>query len=198
MRLVLRGPTNSSASGICRWPEALATVTDASSAISVGPLSIDGTQVIRLPPSVPRLRVCTAPMEWAASTSAGNMSRMIGEAMMSPCVASAPMCSPSSRDGDLLEFAQPRDVDDHFRVMDRVLELDQEIGAARQDLGLGAVLAEQRHGVSDIFRHYVSERLHPVCILDAAQIVRCNSRSANRQNGAGIRIRDRKLQRPGE
>ena len=66
-------------------------------------------------------------------------------------------------DGDLLEFAQPRDIDDHLGVMDRVLELDQQIGAARQNLGLGAVLAEQRHGMADIFRRYVSERLHSVC-----------------------------------
>ena len=80
LRLVLRGPAKSSASGIVRRPLALATVTAASSATSVGPLSIDGTQVTRLPPSVPRLRVCTAPMECAASTSAGNMSRMTGDA----------------------------------------------------------------------------------------------------------------------
>ena len=96
LRLVLRGLTNRSANGIFRRPEGPATVTDASSAINVGPLSIDGTQVTRLPPSVPRLRVCTAPMVWAASTNAGNMSPMIGELIISACVTNAPMCSPSS------------------------------------------------------------------------------------------------------
>ena len=66
-------------------------------------------------------------------------------------------------DGNVLEFAQTRDIDDHLRVTDRMLELDQQIGAARQDLGLGAVLAEQRRSMADIFRRYVSERLHSVC-----------------------------------
>ena len=70
-------------------------------------------------------------------------------------------------DGDLFEFAQPRDVDDHFRTVDGVLELDQQVGAAGQNLGLGAVLAEQRHGVPDVFSHYVSERLHPVVLMPA-------------------------------
>jgi len=67
--------------------------------------------------------------------------------------------------GDVFELAQPRDVDDDFRVMGRVLEFDQLIGSARQNLGPGAVLAEQRHGMPDIFRHYISERLHPACFL---------------------------------
>ena len=125
----------------------MATVTDASSAIKVGPLSIDGTQVIRLPPSVPRLRVCTAPMEWAASTSAGNMSRMIGDAHDVAVRGQGADVQPVVADGDVLEFAQARDIDDHFRIVDRVLELDQEIGSAGQNLGLGAVLGEQRHGV---------------------------------------------------
>ena len=96
LRLVLRGPTNRLVSGICRWPEELAIVTDASSAISVGPLSMDGTQVTRLPPSVPRLRVCTAPIECAASTRAGNMSRISGERIISVWVTKAPMRSPAS------------------------------------------------------------------------------------------------------
>jgi hypothetical protein len=52
----------------------------ASSATSVGPLSIEGTAVTRLPPNVPRLRVCTAPIVCAASTSAGCRSRMSGDA----------------------------------------------------------------------------------------------------------------------
>ena len=81
--MVLRGPTKNSASGICRRPVGPATVTSASSAINVGPLSMDGTPVTRLPPSVPRFLVCTAPMVCAASTSAGNISRMRGERMIS-------------------------------------------------------------------------------------------------------------------
>ena len=73
LRLVLRGPTKARPAACCAGRAAPATVTCASSAINVGPLSIDGTQVTRLPPSVPRLRVCTAPMVCAASTRAGNM-----------------------------------------------------------------------------------------------------------------------------
>jgi hypothetical protein len=38
------------------------------------------------------------------------------------------------------------------------------------------VLAEQRYGVSDIFRRYISERLHPACFLDATPIVHCSNR----------------------
>ena len=72
-------------------------VTIASSATNVGPLSIDGTAVTRLPPSVPRFLVCTAPMVWAASTRAGNRSRMTGDRMISVCVTSAPMRRPLIR-----------------------------------------------------------------------------------------------------
>ena len=93
---------------------------------------------------------------------------------------------PVVADGDLFEFAQARHVDDHFRIVDSVLELDQEVGSAGQDLGLGAVLAEQRHGVPNVFSHYVSERLHPVR-PQCQQMVRCNIPRANRQNGARIR-----------
>ena len=62
----------------------------------MGPLSTDGTAVTRLPPRVPRFLVCTAPIVWAASTRAGNILRMIGDAMISVCVTRVPMLSPSS------------------------------------------------------------------------------------------------------
>ena len=95
-RMVFRGPTKNSLSGTCRRPPLPAIVTMASSAIKVGPLSIDGTAVTRFPPSVPRFRVCTAPMVCAAATSAGNIWRISGERMICVWVTRAPMFSPCS------------------------------------------------------------------------------------------------------
>src|SRR5665811_350295 len=78
---------------------------------------------------------------------------------------------------DIFELIHPRDVDDDLGAMCRKFKLDQKIGPARQNLGLSSVLAEQRYGVSDIFRRYISERLHPAYFLNATSIVHCNNRA---------------------
>ena len=136
---VLRGPIQNSASGTSRRPPGPAIEAMASSATSVGPLSIDGTPVTRLPPSVPRLRVCTAPMVCAASTSAGNMSRISGERMICVCVTSAPMLRPFVGDSNVLQVVGARDVHDHVGAVRwrGKLQIGHQVGAAGDDPDFG-------------------------------------------------------------
>ena len=66
------GPTRNSRNGSVRAPRTDATSTDASSTSSGGSASPAGEAVPRLPPSVPRFRICGEPTVRDASASAGS------------------------------------------------------------------------------------------------------------------------------
>ncbi len=66
------GPTRNSPSGTRRTPRTLASSTSASSITSGGSASPAGEAVPRLPPIVPRLRICGEPTVRDASASAGR------------------------------------------------------------------------------------------------------------------------------
>ncbi len=68
------GPTRKSRSGIVRTPPRRASSTSASATINGGSASPAGEAVPRLPPIVPRLRICGPPTVRDASASAGNSS----------------------------------------------------------------------------------------------------------------------------
>jgi hypothetical protein len=68
------GPTRNSRTGIRRVPRTLASSTSASSISSGGKASPAGEAVPRLPPSVPRFRICGDPTVLEASASAGSVS----------------------------------------------------------------------------------------------------------------------------
>ena len=68
------GPTRNSETGILRAPRTLATSTSAPSTRSGGSASPAGEAVPRLPPIVPRLRICGEPTVREASASAGSSS----------------------------------------------------------------------------------------------------------------------------
>jgi len=171
LSMVLRGPAKNPVSGSWRRPPGPAMVTSASSATSVGPLSMDGTHVTRLPPSVARFRVCTAPMVCAASANAGNISRISGERMISVCVTRAPILRPWSVTAIPFKSARARDVDDHPRDAGRRFEFDQKIGAAGEHLDRGAVLGEHGDRVRRILGDDQLEGSHlrsPVSVRAAA------------------------------
>ena len=66
------GPTRKSVSGSRRVPRTLASSTSARSTSSGGSASPAGEAVPRLPPIVPRLRICGEPTVREASASAGR------------------------------------------------------------------------------------------------------------------------------
>ena len=66
------GPMKNSAAGISREPRADVASTDAPAASSTGWQSPAGEAVPRLPPTVPRLRICGDPTVRAAMASPGS------------------------------------------------------------------------------------------------------------------------------
>ena len=101
-------PTRKSASGTRRDPRTLATSTSAPSMSSGGSASPAGEAVPRLPPIVPRLRICGEPTVRAASANAG-MSAASDSSIASVYVSPAPSRTlPFVRD-------QPRSSSTSFR-----------------------------------------------------------------------------------
>ena len=162
----------------------------------------------RLPPSVPRLRVWTAPIVWAASTRAGTVSRMIGDCMISVCVTSAPMLSPSFVIEMCFNSSSARDIDDDVGSVSRwgKLEVGEQIGSPGQHLHFGGrrPLREKRHRVARIARRYEIECFHafpepgdfrvswPCSLAGRTDLKSCSSaaRTCNRGPHIGGRIRE--------
>ena len=95
------GPTRKSRSGSRRSPRRLASSTSAPSTSSGGSASPAGDAVPRLPPIVPRFRICGEPTVREASASAGS-SPASGDSIASVYVSAAPSRSaPFSRDQPL-------------------------------------------------------------------------------------------------
>ena len=102
------GPSRKSDNGSARTSPARASSTSASSSNSGGSASPAGDAVPRLPPIVPRLRICGDPTVRDASASAGRSVASLGR-IASAYVSPAPSRTlPSSRD-------QPRNSGTSFR-----------------------------------------------------------------------------------
>ena len=69
-------------------------------------------------------------------------------------MASAPICSPSSATAMSLSSSTREMSITTPGACTRKFQVGQQIGAAGQDFGSGAVLGEQRHGMREVFRRF--------------------------------------------
>ncbi len=102
-------------------------------------MSLAGEAVTRLPAIVPRVRICGAPTSAQACASGSIASRANGAASTSLWVASAPsaIAAPVRR-----TYASSRSSEMSIKVavgFDAALQLDHDVGPARDDARCGAV-----------------------------------------------------------
>ena len=132
----LPGPAKSCATGtVCSPPPSSKKVAIAPATMSAGALSAEGEALHRLPPMVAMLRSWREPITWIASTRAVNRSWTKGDVSSERkgcCRADAQaVARPGGPCGDA---RQPLDVNQCLVVLGPASQVDDDVGAARQDL----------------------------------------------------------------
>ena len=128
-------PTRNSPSGMRRSPRTLAISTRRSSTSSGGNASPAGDAVPRLPPSVPRLRICGEPTVRDASASAGSSSakRPLHRLSVGQPGAEDERAGLTRPAAQLCHLVQ---VDQRGRARAVEVELDEHVGAALDEARL--------------------------------------------------------------
>ena len=124
-----------SAIAIVRRPVLDATSNVAPSATSTGNVSPAGDAVPRLPPIVPALRIWGEPTVRAAYASAGEPEHRLALELREGC--RGPDHDVGTFDADTAQLGQSTDGHDPRERSASVVDLDHEIGSAREDRRVG-------------------------------------------------------------